>query len=201
MNREQSIDSLKGGLILLVILGHLIGTLGVSRGGVWNFIYTFHMPLFVLISGYYLRTGKINIKMRNNIVSIIFVGIVCLACILGYYPDNANVLLKGADPYTLSDLPAKILLLICTLICVCSLWVLKCEVHFLAKIGENSLLYYLYHGLIIEFLMAPIIKHFGLPTNIIAVSVYFLLIIYMIHLMSRLSIFKWFVNPRLITTK
>lgn len=33
MNREQSIDSLKGGLILLVILGHLIGTLGVSRGG------------------------------------------------------------------------------------------------------------------------------------------------------------------------
>lgn len=101
------------------------------------------MPLFVLISGYYLRTGKINIKMRNNIVSIIFVGIVCLACILGYYPDNANVLLKGADPYTLSDLPAKILLLICTLICVCSLWVLKCEVHFLAKIGENSLLYYL----------------------------------------------------------
>lgn len=54
MQRDLTIDTLKGFLIILVILGHLIGSLNVYGGDkIWNFIYTFHMPLFVLISGYF----------------------------------------------------------------------------------------------------------------------------------------------------
>ena len=57
INRDLTIDSLKGFLILLVIFGHLLGSLKCLENkecqAIWNFIYTFHMPLFVLISGYF----------------------------------------------------------------------------------------------------------------------------------------------------
>ena len=62
MKRDLSIDTLKGFLILLVILGHLIGSLKFSWPGVWNLIYTFHIPLFVLILGYFSKRDIINVK-------------------------------------------------------------------------------------------------------------------------------------------
>ena len=60
MAKERLIwaDSLKGILILLVVLGHAIQ--GVLTGNVesnrlWNVIYSFHMPAFFAISGYFVR--------------------------------------------------------------------------------------------------------------------------------------------------
>ena len=44
-------DSLKGFLIILVILGHIPGDYNLKY-----FIYVFHMPLFVLLSGYFTKT-------------------------------------------------------------------------------------------------------------------------------------------------
>lgn len=55
MARDKRIDSIKGLLIVLVILGHVITTLdNVNRinHAVMGLIYIFHMPLFILISGY-----------------------------------------------------------------------------------------------------------------------------------------------------
>ena len=52
--RDERIDSLKGGLIILVIVGHLL-ELNIDSFGcnyAHNFIYLFHIPLFVFISGY-----------------------------------------------------------------------------------------------------------------------------------------------------
>lgn len=311
MKRDLSIDTLKGFLILLVILGHLIGSLRFSGPGVWNLIYTFHMPLFVLISGYfsrrdiinvkniikpllvfqfisivilitlgnkfsisyfliphwtlwyllslifwklilqytpkklinnpyvylgitilasltigiflpygrvlsiqrtisflpfflmgyYFKTGKIKQKICNNYISIILFAIVSLICLIGIYPNNASVLLRGADPYTIYDLPAKVLILICTMVCIYSLWNIKREVSWLAKIGRNSLMYYLYHGLIIEFILVPIVNYFSLSTNIWSISTYFIFIIFIIQIMNRFSFFRWLINPSLIANK
>jgi fucose 4-O-acetylase-like acetyltransferase len=60
-NKEwnPNIDLVKGALILLVILGHIIpGTLSerFSR----YFIYSFHMPLFIGISGYLILDSKLK---------------------------------------------------------------------------------------------------------------------------------------------
>jgi len=55
MARDNSIDSLKGFLIILVIVGHVITSLdnvNVINHAVMGLIYIFHMPLFILISGY-----------------------------------------------------------------------------------------------------------------------------------------------------
>lgn len=50
MIRNQNIDILKGIGILCVLLGHI-----TSSGRLHNLIYTFHMPLFFMASGYFYR--------------------------------------------------------------------------------------------------------------------------------------------------
>ncbi len=52
--RDPYIDNVKGLLIVLVALGHMVGqTIGSSPGGrtIYTFIYLCHMPAFVMLSG------------------------------------------------------------------------------------------------------------------------------------------------------
>lgn len=62
MAKERLIwaDSLKGCLMLLVILGHAIqSTLGTDcdSSHLWNIIYSFHMPAFMAVSGWFAYRG------------------------------------------------------------------------------------------------------------------------------------------------
>jgi fucose 4-O-acetylase-like acetyltransferase len=50
MVRLQYIDRLKGLAIILVVMGHIIG-FSQPEDGINTFIYTFHMPLFMFLSG------------------------------------------------------------------------------------------------------------------------------------------------------
>jgi fucose 4-O-acetylase-like acetyltransferase len=53
--RITSFDALKGVLIILVIVGHLL--LGpIDQSPVRKFIYFFHMPLFVAVTGYFIKS-------------------------------------------------------------------------------------------------------------------------------------------------
>lgn len=65
-NRDNSFDFLKGFLIILVVVGHAIhlnyGENSWSNP-VFNIIYTFHMPFFIFISGYFFQSSlKRNFK-------------------------------------------------------------------------------------------------------------------------------------------
>lgn len=54
-------DNLKGLLILLVVLGHYVEYAMTARpwlSRVWTAIYSFHMPAFVLVSGYFLGKSR-----------------------------------------------------------------------------------------------------------------------------------------------
>ncbi|MDZ5471880.1 acyltransferase family protein [Bacillus sp. 31A1R] len=62
-NRNPWLDNVKGLLIFLVVFGHLIEIYRHSETHtsvlyIYNVIYTFHMPLFILISGYFFRPNK-----------------------------------------------------------------------------------------------------------------------------------------------
>ena len=59
--RNQCVDGLKGFAILLVVLGHCVqyglGEVNFNNENyfeypIFKFIYSFHMPLFMLVSGY-----------------------------------------------------------------------------------------------------------------------------------------------------
>lgn len=58
MVRDNRIDSIKGLLIILVVMGHVItacDNVNFYNHAVMGLIYIFHMPLFILISGYMTR--------------------------------------------------------------------------------------------------------------------------------------------------
>lgn len=69
MKRDDFIDTIKGLLMILVVLGHVIGSFQDCQLNVYlrNFIYLFHMPLFVFLSGYF---NKIE-KTKTSIISLL----------------------------------------------------------------------------------------------------------------------------------
>ncbi|MBS1227010.1 MAG: hypothetical protein H6R17_287 [Proteobacteria bacterium] len=57
--RNDFLDFLKGGAIILVVLGHhLQGAYPVFDGNIWfRLVYSFHMPLFMFVSGWAASIG------------------------------------------------------------------------------------------------------------------------------------------------
>ncbi len=77
-DRDEKIDILRGIAIILVMVGHgtdlLIGRNIIPSnigGGIYDIIYTFHMPLFFLISGYIYQNNneKISEIIKRNVIT------------------------------------------------------------------------------------------------------------------------------------
>lgn len=67
-NRIDWIDAVKGIAILLMIFGH---TLDIESK-TFAYIYSFHMPLFILISGFFYKDVKFRTLLSKNITGILF---------------------------------------------------------------------------------------------------------------------------------
>ena len=80
--RVESIDNIKGLLIILVVFGHLLEPIaghGIYHK-IYNFIYVFHMPAFILIAGMfstleYDKSAQFKI-IKNILIPFIFFSIV-----------------------------------------------------------------------------------------------------------------------------
>lgn len=92
--RDNSFDLLKGFLIILVVLGHAVHFANRSTGmNVWvnpvfNIIYTFHMPLFIFVSGYFFPSSlKRNFKevTINKFCRLLLPAIVYSICMILFY--------------------------------------------------------------------------------------------------------------------
>ena len=73
MKRDRFWDSLKFILIFFVVYGHMIETYtpdGSFNRAMYNFIYTFHMPFFMFISGRFSQI-KDRKKYLNGIILIL----------------------------------------------------------------------------------------------------------------------------------
>lgn len=75
-DRDLVLDNLKGVLIFLVVLGHFLlvyvdtGVASVHVQAAYYYIYSFHMPLFVFISGYFSKDLQ---KARDTAVPRILI--------------------------------------------------------------------------------------------------------------------------------
>ena len=92
-NKNPTIDIVKGLAIILVVYGHVIEHGMVVQGGdyylnpLFKIIYTFHMPLFVFISGYLMAfslskrslAGNFKHKCDSLLVPFIFLGSIGIA--------------------------------------------------------------------------------------------------------------------------
>lgn len=73
VNRIVWADSLKGWLMLLVILGHIIQsvlTASFDDNHLWNVIYSFHMPAFMSVSGWLAWRGD-NDKAPMSLSAVV----------------------------------------------------------------------------------------------------------------------------------
>jgi len=74
-NRLYYLDTMKGILIILVVLGHAIQSTipDYQHNFLFRLIYSFHMPLFFLISGYLTLKEKHdeNIIYKRGVQCII----------------------------------------------------------------------------------------------------------------------------------
>lgn len=90
---ERSVywDNLKGFLIFIVVFAHFLFqfTINPTISGIVNFIYTFHMPAFVFVSGYFGKSEH----------SRSFEGIIKLA-FLYFVFNGAMSLIYGINPIT-----------------------------------------------------------------------------------------------------
>ncbi|MFQ7596893.1 acyltransferase family protein [uncultured Clostridium sp.] len=75
VQKDRNIDSLRGLMIILVVLGHaIIPQIRENNEyytNVWNTIYYFHMPIFFMISGYCCKEIKVSKIDKNKYKSFI----------------------------------------------------------------------------------------------------------------------------------
>ena len=82
-NRISFIDQLKGITILLVVIGHLIEHNAGRDNFLWTFIYSFHMPLFMFISGY-LAYVTFRMERFNFFNVVLYLGKKCRTLLLPF---------------------------------------------------------------------------------------------------------------------
>jgi fucose 4-O-acetylase-like acetyltransferase len=93
--RITGIDALKGGAILLVVLGHVIQSHidQFDNNIVFRLIYSFHMPLFMVLSGWFADPGKPQ-KLRKTFVRLVppvFAWLLIAYVVLGQYRTTSLV--------------------------------------------------------------------------------------------------------------
>lgn len=71
MDRDIKLSNIKGLLIFLVVLGHLIAPFFKYYKILYLFIYSFHMPLFIMISGYFAK--RVTIKKVVNLLLLLII--------------------------------------------------------------------------------------------------------------------------------
>ncbi len=106
MARDLRIDSLKGFLIILVLLGHVIiavDNVNVINHAVMGLIYVFHMPLFILISGYVTKNpAEQTPRQMWSRVGNIFITLVIfhlLSVLRRYFQDDTYNATIFSFPY------------------------------------------------------------------------------------------------------
>lgn len=101
--RDYRIDTIKGIMIFLVVLGHCIGQIStISIETTWikyfiRFIFSFHMPVFVFISGYFSSTEN-----RKTAISRYLIPYVLINALFGLSSSiiNSQFSFSSADPFS-----------------------------------------------------------------------------------------------------
>lgn len=68
--RNYCFDNIKAIMIILMIFGHIIEDFGLNgtKWLIWSYIYSFHMPVFVFISGFFSKKISVDKTIKNIII-------------------------------------------------------------------------------------------------------------------------------------
>src|SRR5699024_306579 len=86
-SRDPYIDNARAILITLVVVGHLLRTISSDSSDIIDtWVYTFHMPAFVAISGYLSRSFAHKPRQSGRIVSALLIPYVIFQTIHAFLP-------------------------------------------------------------------------------------------------------------------
>jgi fucose 4-O-acetylase-like acetyltransferase len=97
MSRNLSIDALKAFAIFLVVLGHFLQSTipDFDNNHLFRLIYSFHMPLFIFISGYlsYRYGGIQSAFLNRRFLSLLipFFSWMLISSIINYFENDENI--------------------------------------------------------------------------------------------------------------
>lgn len=93
--RDPWLDNVKVVLVTLVVIGHLLITAPESRqlGWVYDFIYYFHIPAFVLVTGYLSRTFRYSRRHLMSVLTTLVVPYVVFSWLMAWWRH-----LVGGEP-------------------------------------------------------------------------------------------------------
>lgn len=95
--RNVAFDAAKALAILLVLWGHTIQYCGhptMTKGTVYTLIYTFHMPLFMMVAGFFSKSSltlKFASFFKKNITHLLLpvitgcLFVMCLSLMTGFF--------------------------------------------------------------------------------------------------------------------
>lgn len=119
--RNLCFDQLKGILIILVIVGHVVVG-SIDKSLVRSLIYFFHMPLFLAVTGYFISTTLLALpikdiikKYQNRLIAPFLLAYVVYYILLGHHqPLAANIknMLSLYPYYHLWYVPAVLLFIV-----------------------------------------------------------------------------------------
>jgi fucose 4-O-acetylase-like acetyltransferase len=101
VERDSYFDNIKFILIFLVVLGHCItNTIGISNidKAIYSFIYLFHMPCFIIVSGYFSKNMEGSFKKVIHIF-IIFLEFQFIQYIFKTFILKEDIQLTFVKPY------------------------------------------------------------------------------------------------------
>src|SRR5690625_4591429 len=88
MQRDSFYDNARVGLIFLVVFGHLLQPytdLSTGSQTLYSLIYTFHMPAFILISGFFVKGSSKANYIKNLIKKLFLPYLIFQLLSTGYY--------------------------------------------------------------------------------------------------------------------
>lgn len=171
-------------LAISVIFSLICG--GIPHGQALSIQRTFHfLPFFLL--GYYNGRGLLPSIQFRKPISVLIICIVATIVIIGLVPHDTRWLLYGSLGYGHDRILAKSYLMICSFAVTFSFYSLVRENRIFVSIGRDSIVFYLYHSLLITYLLTPVIHRFNLPHDSIIFS-----IIYTLGILGLIAIAKKF---------
>lgn len=92
VSRIEYIDILKGLAILLVVIGHAIqvNVPNIDINNIFLYIYSFHMPLLMFLSGFLAFGKNIDIKKKFNTLVVPFISWYVLQYLITYFSSNKS---------------------------------------------------------------------------------------------------------------
>jgi fucose 4-O-acetylase-like acetyltransferase len=103
--RDAHLDNAKVLGVLLVVCGHVLADLldtGAGHG-LYLFIYAFHMPLFIVLAGYFSRTFSMSSGKARKLITALAVPYVIFETAFAFYRWGLGIIDKPSislmDPY------------------------------------------------------------------------------------------------------